>query len=536
MDYAGDCFRLNFLINGTDSYEIYKTYSEVQLFCQELLDLCDLSLVLSDICTKIVISTDSADVFQELNELFRLVLDTPAIVQSEVFSIFLWDFKDRIDEEKASNRSATSAVEFLLQSSESKQLYIPRKAVHKLEFHLVESSTLVWRFCIQGGYDVDFSASFELYNDTQTLSTDINHAEILSKQVGTAIQIVKALRVCTPMSSTILSFSASDCIQGSYSAISPGKLSLIFDNTYSFVNGKYLEIATEIASRETLEAALVAAEDSYTKYARIKSKVYIKILESKTVSLTIDYPANVAIRRLHDRITTSAEAVTRTVMASKLHVGNAANNARVSSDLGTTAAGVTSDPITGDVVLSSTFDEQLLHNRSPSANATTSLPPSEELLSDDSVGNPPWLVTMLSLAAKLPIAGRWIPQTEGESASEVPQKSNRSPNIRKSQSGWNYFGDCDSPDNQESPIISNQAITTTDSSVAIAAEENNLNVCDPNSRSQVDTNELKSLVRSLEGMQETVTSVTAERYFIYLSLFCCCVHILSQEPCPGGGE
>ena len=252
MDCSDILIRLTFLVNGVDSYEVYRTHCAVQLFCQELLDLCDLSSLLSTVCSKVVTSADSIDLIQELNTLFRLVLDSPVIVQSEVFSLFLWDSEDSLDHSTQTNISSTSAVEFLLQSSVSQQLYIPRKAIHKLDFDLPEYATLVWRFCIQGGYDIEFSATFEITNQvgTQLSSTDVSH--VVNHDDG-SVQVVKAQRVCTPLSSTVLSFATSDCIQGSYSAIGPGKLSLIFDNSYSFVNGKYLEIATEIASKQTLE-------------------------------------------------------------------------------------------------------------------------------------------------------------------------------------------------------------------------------------------------------------------------------------------
>ena len=125
------------------------------------------------------------------------------------------------------------------------------------------------------------------------------------------------------------------------------------------------------------------------------------------MSFTIDVPTDVSeipIPHQYDRIFTSAEAVNRSVMASKWHVGSIANNARVSSDLGSAAAGVTSDPITGDVILSnSSYGQQILRNISNDADVATVLS-TEDLLRDESNSNPPWLVSLLSLAAKLPIA------------------------------------------------------------------------------------------------------------------------------------
>ena len=78
------------------------------------------------------------------------------IVLSEALTRFLSDPSEEIDQ----NSTPLTALDFLLQPFENQQIYIPRYQQYYVDVRLEKGETLVWRYQLGCGQDVDFFAIF----------------------------------------------------------------------------------------------------------------------------------------------------------------------------------------------------------------------------------------------------------------------------------------------------------------------------------------------------------------------------------------
>jgi hypothetical protein len=77
------------------------------------------------------------------------------IVQSKAVAHFLWD---STAEATPSGRPPTTAIDFLLQPIENQQIYIPQHQQFFLDIKLEKGETLVWRYQVGCGQELDFFA------------------------------------------------------------------------------------------------------------------------------------------------------------------------------------------------------------------------------------------------------------------------------------------------------------------------------------------------------------------------------------------
>jgi hypothetical protein len=76
------------------------------------------------------------------------------IVHSKAVAHFLWDSS----EEMAPNPSPMTAIDFILQPLQDLQIYIPQHQQFFIDIRLDKGETLVWRYQVGCGQDVDFFA------------------------------------------------------------------------------------------------------------------------------------------------------------------------------------------------------------------------------------------------------------------------------------------------------------------------------------------------------------------------------------------
>jgi hypothetical protein len=300
---------INLLIStdGNNPSVLLRPVTRLYALCQGLLDSFPLHTLLRECCQQLLLGPSTeADGFTTsvVDELFELILEDSIIVRSEHFSSFLEDADDlvaRVDEVKSVD-SVAGAVDFLLQSVESRQLYVPRKSSYYEDFYLHDHSTIVWKFCISGGYDIEFSAIMKVQSEQSKLQSFVPNEEDRAGEIAALnveidnydcdIEILKATRVCTPLTSSLVFTQDGTCIEGSYTALTDGYCRLVFSNSYSIINGKYIEISTAVVSNDAIEvgscrgslfspslvvvkAAVLAAEDALqaTRTAKSKAKL-----------------------------------------------------------------------------------------------------------------------------------------------------------------------------------------------------------------------------------------------------------------------
>jgi hypothetical protein len=289
-------YSICFVVDGVALGAIKKSIVDLQLLCQGILDKfveSDHSIPLSslfEVCKRILSANNAEEEelsISDVTQLVQFVLDSPDIVRCEPFSRFL-SMEDNSeapvdhDQQVKIGVSVSGAVDFLLQSVENRQIYVARKNSYFEDHYLANRSTLVWKFCISGGYDVEFGvlwktrsacSSYEI-GDSNTACNEVPLVlDVEQCDISTAIK--EPIRVSTPLTSSLVFTQNGTCIEGSYTALTEGYCRLVFNNSYSIINGKYIDIATAIVSQDAIEASVIAAEDALNARSRAKSSVSV---------------------------------------------------------------------------------------------------------------------------------------------------------------------------------------------------------------------------------------------------------------------
>mmetsp|Transcript_24395 Transcript_24395/g.35832 ORF Transcript_24395/g.35832 Transcript_24395/m.35832 type:complete len:1001 (-) Transcript_24395:240-3242(-) len=259
---------------------------------------------------------------EQVEDLLKFCLKEGEIVRSRSMEDFMWESVGGAD--SAQNESSTlSAVDFILQPFESQTVYIPRCKQFFIDFKIDKGCTLVWRFSVGCGCDVDFCALFreslfcKFKRRTSDDSASGNSASTSPVEVkpadGTSVKIMddvsarlfdglmeRGLKsaeelVRTPEFKTVQLVTPPKKVKGpplsgSFTADRSGVYRMVWDNSFSAFTGKHIEYCAQCVGEGTMQAALKAADDLQEAQSRPRSTLYRRLLECAGVSVSVDGP------------------------------------------------------------------------------------------------------------------------------------------------------------------------------------------------------------------------------------------------------
>jgi hypothetical protein len=99
-------------------------------------------------------STNEAVSAENIQQFLLFCFTNVDIVHSKAVAHFLWD----PSEDTKPDQSPISAIDFILQPLQNQQIYIPQHQQFFIDIRLDKGETLVWRYQVGCGQDVDFFA------------------------------------------------------------------------------------------------------------------------------------------------------------------------------------------------------------------------------------------------------------------------------------------------------------------------------------------------------------------------------------------
>lgn len=104
-----------------------------------------------------------------LERALTLCVSNPAIVHSPCLSHLLWDREDEECEVEGDQigleAGGRSAMDFVLAPAELASQYVPCRQMFSYDAYLQRGQTLMWRFSVGGGYDIEFGILYRKLGD-----------------------------------------------------------------------------------------------------------------------------------------------------------------------------------------------------------------------------------------------------------------------------------------------------------------------------------------------------------------------------------
>lgn len=164
-------FHFTFKIDGNPPTTILRNARNLKAFAEGLLKSeKNLKQTVISISQKLITSIEllpQQEIEDSLPALMsKLIVETLAdaeIVRNPCFSRFLADDVDRGVADEGDTPPSLQAIDFLLMELGSSQIYIPRCQMTPIDFDMTKGSSLIWRFSVDGVYDIGFVAIFKSY-------------------------------------------------------------------------------------------------------------------------------------------------------------------------------------------------------------------------------------------------------------------------------------------------------------------------------------------------------------------------------------
>jgi hypothetical protein len=148
-------FNIVLELGDSDPAIIKRSEEALKLFARDLEPYSFPPLVHS--IREALASSEAGNVSNEDIQTFLLHCFTHVeIVHSKALAHFLWD--STADATPTSESAPTTAIDFILQPIESQQIYVPQHQQFFLDIKLEKGETLVWRYQVGCGQEVDFFA------------------------------------------------------------------------------------------------------------------------------------------------------------------------------------------------------------------------------------------------------------------------------------------------------------------------------------------------------------------------------------------
>lgn len=206
--------------------------------------------------------TTDAEMADQLAGFLRRLLELPDVCASGPFLGLLNDH-DGAGGAESSGLAPESAFDFCLQPCPVSSTYVARRAQHHEEVDVPAGSTVLWRFSVGDGLDIQFSAVFAQVSE-EGGGHDHDH------EAGGKVLMEGRF----PAAGAGAEEAA---VQGSFTAPVAGRCAFTWDNAYSRLRGKQVSIALQVVSPEAMQAAVEAATELARASSRNRSLITARI-------------------------------------------------------------------------------------------------------------------------------------------------------------------------------------------------------------------------------------------------------------------
>lgn len=218
--------------------------------------------------------TTDAEMAEQVREYLQRLLELPDVCASGPFLGLLNDH-DGAGGAECSGLAPESAFDFCLQPCPVSSTYVARRAQHQEEVEVPARSTVLWRFSVGDGLDIQFSAVFTPGCSSGSGSEEAGtEAEAGDQPVGRKAKVL--------MEGRFPAAGAEEAsVQGSFTAPVAGSCAFTWDNAYSRLRGKQVSIALQVVSPEAMQAAVEAAAELARASSRNRSLITARIRDGK---------------------------------------------------------------------------------------------------------------------------------------------------------------------------------------------------------------------------------------------------------------